>query len=71
MFTSLKRKFFDFNARVCAVRETFEEINILIARPIDGVYTENYSGLRDEYLTKYNSNFLHFCKDKRIIPDLN
>lgn len=71
MFTSLNRDFYDFNPRICAIRETFEEINTLIARPIDGSFNENYSGLRDEYLKKYNSNFLEFCKARRIIPDLN
>ena len=28
------RKYYDFNARVCAIRETFEEINILIVRSL-------------------------------------
>ena len=35
MFLVLKRKFYDFNARICAIRETFEEINLLIAKSID------------------------------------
>jgi hypothetical protein len=31
-----KRKYYDFNARVCAIRETFEEINILIVKKKEG-----------------------------------
>lgn len=30
----VNRKYFDFNARICGIRETFEEINILIVRPL-------------------------------------
>ena len=30
MFEKFKRQYYDFNARVCAIRETFEEINALI-----------------------------------------
>jgi 8-oxo-dGTP pyrophosphatase MutT (NUDIX family) len=36
MFAMFNRKYYDFNARICAIRETFEEINILIAKPLDG-----------------------------------
>lgn len=32
MFEGHNRKYYDFNARLCAIRETFEEINILIVR---------------------------------------
>ena len=36
MFDANPRKYYDFNARVCAIRETFEEINKLIAKPLPG-----------------------------------
>ncbi|CDW87562.1 enoyl-hydratase [Stylonychia lemnae] len=74
MFTSLGRAFYDFNARICAIRETFEEINVLIARPIDGEKTDAYHGLRDEYEKKYKCNFIQFCKDKsglEIVPGID
>ena len=28
-------KYYDFNVRLCAIRETFEEINLLITKPLD------------------------------------
>ena len=31
----LKRKYYDFNARLCAIRETFEETSLLIVKPLD------------------------------------
>eukprot|EP00347_Sterkiella_histriomuscorum_P003397 403364454 len=71
MFKVMQRGFYDFNARICAIRETFEEINMLIVKTLDGETPELYQGLREEYIKKYKSNFLEFCKDKRIIPDLN
>lgn len=35
MFVLLKRKYYDFNARICAIRETFEESSLLIVRSLD------------------------------------
>ena len=32
MFKNQSRIYYDFNERICAIRETFEEINILIAK---------------------------------------
>lgn len=58
MFKKLNRKFHDFNARICAIRETFEEINLLIATSIDEGTIINTHLLRDEYDTSYKSNFL-------------
>ena len=74
MFNCFKRRYVDFTARICAIRETFEETNILIHRRIDecdtnGEVKKKFS--RDLYLAKYKSNFLEFCKDHIIIPDLS
>ena len=52
------------------MRETLEEINVLIARPIDGKYEGEIFGCREEYLKDFNSDFLEFCKAKKLIPDL-
>lgn len=35
LFFTLKRQFYDFSTRICAIRETFEEINFLIAKPLN------------------------------------
>ncbi len=71
IFTTLKRKFYDFDARVCAIRETFEEINTLIAKPLNANdVNEPLSNLREEYLKVYKSDFIAFCKAKKIVPDL-
>lgn len=73
MLKRLNRKYHDFNARMCAIRETFEEINLLIVRPL---YSENNfsrlmtdPSMRKTYVEKYKSNFLLFCKDQNIVPD--
>ena len=71
MFELIERHFYDFNARICAIREIFEEINILIAKSIDGSKSEAIHGLRDEYEKVFKCNFIEFCKAKQIIPDLN
>lgn len=65
------RKFYDFNARVCAIRETFEEINLLITKPIRESSSTplNMRSLGEVYSTKYQSNFLDFCRAHSIIPD--
>jgi 8-oxo-dGTP pyrophosphatase MutT (NUDIX family) len=33
------KKYYDFNARMCAIRETFEETNQLIVRGLDELHT--------------------------------
>ena len=67
------RKYYDFSARVCGIRETFEEINILIVRPLrrddPKLAIPCSQNLRELYLTVYKSNFLNMCKDFGVIPD--
>ena len=46
------RKYTDFNKRIAAIRETFEEINYLL---VDGTWRD---GLREIYLKEYKSDFL-------------
>ena len=71
MFSTLNRKFYDFDARICAIRETFEEINTLIAKPKDpSAQSIPLYNLRNEYLKVYKSDFIEFCKAKGIVPDL-
>ena len=71
MFAYMNRKYYDFNVRVCAIRETFEEINLLIVKPLNQKSTNFIKDekLREKYISQYKSNFLEFCKDQKIIPD--
>ena len=62
----------DFNVRICAIRETFEEINTLIAKTLkdgEAVSLKKYD--RIDYSNNYNSNFLSFCKTNQIVPVLS
>ena len=69
----VNRKYFDFNARICGIRETFEEINILIVKPLKRDAPRSLipcsKTLRELYTTVYKSNFLEMCKDFKVIPD--
>ena len=50
---------------------SLEEINALIAKPLDDtVRNFNFNYLREGYINNFKSNFLEFCKHNRIIPDL-
>jgi len=71
MFEHLHKTYYDFPARICAIWETFEEINMLIVKPLDhNSKFKHHPNLRQEYLEIYKSKFLDFCKAKRIMPDL-
>ena len=56
-----KNDYFDFNKRVSAVRESFEEVNFLMT-------SNSKDNLRDEYLKA--DNFATYCKSKEMEPDL-
>jgi 8-oxo-dGTP pyrophosphatase MutT (NUDIX family) len=49
MIKTLNRKFYDFNARICAIRETFEEINFLIYKRLDHTPHDHLTIDRKEY----------------------
>jgi len=53
----------DFSKRIAAIRESFEEINFLLA---DG--DTSGADLRDQYTSKHKSDFLSFCKEKQLLP---
>ena len=68
----VKRKYHDFTARLCAIRETFEECSLLIVKPLKGsTFNSCDKTLRDLYKTKFNSNFLDFCRYLKVIPDFS
>ena len=51
--------YLDFNKRISAIRETFEEVNMLCA---DNVEKQSGSQFRDHvYIDEYKSNFSQFC----------
>jgi hypothetical protein len=55
MIKGMKRKYQDFNSRMCSIRETFEEINQLIVKPINGGASSHYivpKGMRELYVQK-------------------
>ena len=56
------KDFFDFNLRIAAIRESFEEVNFLLA---DGNECRGEGEeLREKvYLQKYKSDFCTFCKE--------
>jgi hypothetical protein len=60
---------------MCGIRETFEEINILIVRPLRSDKPKSVIpcslNLRELYVTIYKSNFLKMCKDFGVIPDFD
>ena len=66
----------DFTKKITALRELFEECNILIAA--DGsnlqfnsnnlIKNSDGTKLRDVYLHDFDSNFIKFCKKTQIYP---
>ena len=62
----------DFTKKICALRELFEECNILVAadnqRASDIVKETQGTKLRDTYLHDFDSNFIKFCKNLNLYP---
>ncbi len=59
----------DFAKRICAVRELFEETNLLFARR-DEMRTNETPSL-DNYNMKYKQDFVKFSKSCGITPDID
>lgn len=57
----------DFSTRICAIRETFEEIGRLLVRPIGGGRTSELGDLRKGY----SGDFLSLCKSLKVVPALD
>lgn len=57
----------DFSTRVCAIRETFEEIGRLLVRPIAGGEISELRDLRKDY----KGDFLNLCKGLNVVPALD
>jgi len=58
----------DFSKRVCAIRELYEETNLLLARRTD-IGADICS--MQNYLNKYKSDFVQFSKACGISPDID
>ena len=63
--------FHDFNKRVTVVRETFEETNLLLAKPGKQLPKDWYRQCLNQLETEYKDNFAGFCVDNRVSPQLD
>lgn len=72
----------DFTKRITAIRELFEECNLLLAKkkptPYSGVAKSGVvveggskTALKEAYLQKYESNFIKFCKNMNMYPSID
>ena len=57
----------DFSTRICAIRETFEEIGRLLVRPIGSREISELGDMRKEY----RGDFLQLCKGLKVVPALD
>eukprot|EP00347_Sterkiella_histriomuscorum_P021957 403332184 len=57
--------FQDFQKRVCALRELFEETNLLFSSN-----EHDQNATLNHYLKKYKSEFHEFCKDMNVLPNI-
>lgn len=66
----------DFTKRITALRETFEESNILIGRRKGGQSAilsgdTSKTHLRTQYTGEFKSNFIDFCLHEQIEPSID
>jgi hypothetical protein len=59
----------DFSKRICALRELYEETNLLYARKYGDAAIEKPN--LQIYNEKYNQNFAKFCMSYGIVPDIS
>ena len=67
--------FHDFNKRQAAIRETFEECNLLLVKPEnenrDLESKEWFGKSRADFETNYKDDFSGFCKKSGLVPQLD
>ena len=63
--------FHDFNKRITAVRETFEETNLLLAKPNQKLSPGWYQSCLSRLESEYKDNFTGFCVANGIEPQLD
>lgn len=64
--------------RITAIRETFEEVGLLLCKPRGGKHDQVYGHVYSDFDRKKwqekvhndSSKFLELCKELKVIPDL-
>jgi hypothetical protein len=63
------RHFTDFSRRISAIRESFEEVNFLLADSDHKKNLKDTESFREnQYVGKNNSDFAQFCKEMEFKP---
>lgn len=79
VFTYLYYIFREISLRINAIRETFEEVGILLCRTKDQLHVSGAEGLADIQFDKIHwqkavhddpRNFLLLCRELKVVPDL-
>lgn len=68
----------EISLRITAIRETFEEVGILLCKPKKAEYNSIYSHCLESFDRKMwqkavhndSTKFLELCKELNVIPDL-